>query len=454
MNKLFKYASVALLTLSLGGCKDFVDDLNIDPNNPATVDAPNQLQGVILANALFHEGDPARTAGVWTNQFSGSDRQYISLNNYDVNAGTFDDSWGTAYYGAITQARLMGQSAQTGLNSKLKGVAQVLEAHAAGTATALFGDVPFREVNQVGNKNPKFDPQAQVYADLQAELDDAIKNLAGPGSIPADKDIIFGGSATKWSAVAQTLKARYFLHTKDYAGAKAAALKGINSAGNDFVMPHAEADGAYNVFSDFLTSRFGYLTAEGAYAPKLLDPAQKGRFAGNRNNAKTDETARFDYFYTEASSLTAFDYELKTYEEFSAPDASYPLVTFTETQLVLAEANARLGTTADALVALNKHRAALEKQYAGGKYEAYTLANIVGGAAGLLREILTEKYVTLIGQTEAFNDVRRTKNAIGIPTKTGANIPQRFLYPQSEINANPNVPKPLPGLFEPTPLNK
>jgi len=248
MKKALKYTSIVLLSLALGACKSFVEDLDVDPNNPAVVDAANSLQGVILADALVHEGDAARTAGIWTNQFSGVERQYISLNNYDVNAGTFDDVWGTLYYGAITQARLTASSAETGLNSKLKGVAQVLEAHAAGTTTALFGDVPFREVGARATlPNPKFDPQAQVYDDLQSELDDAIKNLTSRGTIPATKDIIFGGNASKWIAVANSLKARYYLHTKAYPNANVFASKGIVSPANDMVMPHLDISGAQNI---------------------------------------------------------------------------------------------------------------------------------------------------------------------------------------------------------------
>jgi len=47
----------------------------------------------------------------------------------------------------------------------------------------------------------------------------------------------------------------------------------------------------------------------------------------------------------------------------------------------------------------------------------------------------------MFGQIESFCDLRRTKNAIGVPTNSGTEIPARFLYPQSEINANDNVPK-------------
>jgi hypothetical protein len=55
-------------------------------------------------------------------------------------------------------------------------------------------------------------------------------------------------------------------------------------------------------------------------------------------------------------------------------------------------------------------------------------------------------------QYEAFNDYRRLASALPvvqlpIPLYSGTNKPQRFIYPQAEINTNSNVPKPLPNQF-------
>ena len=55
-------------------------------------------------------------------------------------------------------------------------------------------------------------------------------------------------------------------------------------------------------------------------------------------------------------------------------------------------------------------------------------------------------------QYEAFNDYRRLAKAVPvvqlpIPLYVGTKKPQRFIYPQGEVNTNPNVPKPLPDQF-------
>jgi len=53
---------------------------------------------------------------------------------------------------------------------------------------------------------------------------------------------------------------------------------------------------------------------------------------------------------------------------------------------------------------------------------------------------------------EAFNDYRRLSKALpvvelAIPLSVGTNKPQRFLYPETEINTNGNTPKPVPNQF-------
>ncbi|WP_317172721.1 RagB/SusD family nutrient uptake outer membrane protein [Hymenobacter polaris] len=99
---------------------------------------------------------------------------------------------------------------------------------------------------------------------------------------------------------------------------------------------------------------------------------------------------------------------------------------------MFAECSARADGAATALTALNKIRARDASLYAGngGVYMAYASSDFASSDA-LLKEILTEKYLALIGQIEEFNDVRRTNNLIGVPlnTTTATMLPQRLLYP-------------------------
>jgi hypothetical protein len=133
---------------------------------------------------------------------------------------------------------------------------------------------------------------------------------------------------------------------------------------------------------------------------------------------------------------------------YFAETASMNLISYEEVKLIEAEAANRTGDAGD-VAAFNEIRAHLATTY-GGSFPATASAS---GSAALLNEILEEKYITLVGELQPFHDVRRTNNALNIPPKTGSVIPQRFIYPQVEIDTNPNVPSPLPTLFDKTPIN-
>jgi hypothetical protein len=477
-NKISKLLLAALVSTSLFSCESLVDGFEEDPNNPADAPAELMLPGASMATMLVHEGEMARLAGMWSGYFTGVDRQYISLNQYSTTAGDYDSPWGNLYQGAFAQADIIRQKAEAVDNRALAGVAKVHIAHCIGTAAALFGDVPYTQANKFEEfPNPQFDGQAQVYASMQSLLDEAIADLeSGKGTI--DGDIFFGGNAAAWAKVAHTLKARYFMHTGDYASAYNEAQIGTTTPADSWMAPHGNDVGEVNTYWYFTVwERAGYMTADGAYLTQLLDPASPSY----RGNTKTDEAARLGYYYINAQIYGA-GYEPNFFNDYwwGAPrgmfgaDSPFPLVSFEENHLILAEAGARTQGLSTGLQHLNEYRAYLSTggyvnpDYGTPVMEAYTAEDFASGGVenadglaadrALLREIMEERYVTFYGQLEGFNDLRRTADepdiAVPVPPVTGSQIPQRFLYPQSEVNSNSNAPSPLPDLFAPTPINQ
>lgn len=466
----------------LGSCKKLTDDLDINPNQPTDAPSDLVLNGTEVAGILVYEGNLARIGGIFTNSFTGSDRQYVEFENYNSTAPDYDDTWDNLYSGVIAQAKI-GERKASAVNNKLQvGIFQVIQAQAFGTAADLWGDVPFSEAGDPEQfPTPVFEPQAEVYAGVQQLLDNAIVNLsANVGQSPGAKDIFYQGSAENWIAAANTLKARFFLHVRNYTAAISAAQQGILDPANNMMAAHGNTYlSDFNVYYSFTVyDRPAYLTADGAYNPALLtatDPLYKG-------NAKTDETARYNYLYQEdiyvggleLNAISAdFDGSGPDDTGFFGSDARFPLVTFEENILILAEAQAKTGNTTAALNALNQFRAYMDEggyisagyQAAGLNYNPYLLTDFLPATGiankenlpadqALLKEILTERYVTFTGQLEQFNDLRRTKNLIAVTPKKGNIIPQRFLYPQSELNTNPNTPALVAGdLFKETPIN-
>lgn len=484
--KSFKFLLSALVVFSLfNACEKIVEGINEDPNNPQSADDRYVLTGAQLANVLVQEGEVARLTGMWSGYFTGFDRQYIGLYQYQTTAGDADSPWGNLYAGAVQQSNIIIKSTETTGNLVYRGVAKIIKANALGTAAAIWGNVPF---SQAGDReqfpNPQFDNQADVYAGVQTLLDEAIAHLTAQTASSIQGDIHQLSSA-QWIKVAYTLKARYYIHVKDYVAAYTAAQNGIMSATDNWVAYHGETYGAdFNIFYSFLDyDRAGYMAADDAYLTRLLDPANPLY----RGNAKTNEDARFNFYYTTGV------YAGGAYEpNFLSPlwygypngifghDSPYILAGYAENLLILAEAAVRSNSNLSvALGHLNDYRAFLS---AGGdmnpayvdpanlgftaQYDAYDLADFAAGgienadnrsqADALRREILQERYVTFYGSIEGFNDVRRTRtDAMGVkpPAVTGNQLPQRMLYPQSEINSNTSTPNPIPGLFDPTPVN-
>jgi hypothetical protein len=485
MKKIFNILSLATV-LFVASCSKSVEDVNISPNSPTDAPSDLLLNGAQVSSIVFYEGEWARLSGMWSQSFTGMDRQYVSLNNYTTTSGDYDATWSTAYRGVIAPCSIIISKETVNNNKLMIGIAQVMQAQAFGTLADLFGDVPFSEAaNPSKYPHPKFDKQLDVYAGVQLLLDDAISNISsGIGVSPGSKDIFYGGDGDKWIAAAHTLKARFYLHTKNYTEAINEASDGIAKADDNMMAPHGPSyNSDFNLYYSFYVyDRYDYMSADAALAPKLLDAADVANYRGN---AKTNEEARFNYLFLPGGTasdagvydlnvLCDFDWGVPpAYNGFFGGTTSFPLVTYQENILTLAEAKIHNDDFSGGINALNDYRVFLN---AGGylgagysslfnhTYDAYVDADFETGGMenhggtkneSLLKEIIEERYVTFIGQLEQFNDVRRTRNAIGLTPVSGTTIPQRFFYPQSEINTNPNTPSQSPtDLFKPTTVNQ
>lgn len=469
------------------GCNDLTEGFSTDPVNitDESVIATNSfLTGAQVGLIGAYEGDMNRLVGMWSGYFSGEDRQYIGLGNYGVSGRDFNGEWAAIYASVLKNTQIVKSRSIAAKNYRALGMAQVMEAMSYGLAADLWGDVPFSEaLKYPAITEPKFDSQAGVYAAVQVLLDSAINNLgtAVPATYRTSPDVFFGGDDAAWTAVANTLKARYYLHVRDYDNAVTYADEGIADASGNMMAPHGGVYlQSFNLFYSFTAyDRPGYMGAN-SFAPQLLDESS----SISRDNAKTAEAARLNYYYFPGGGLNFADisYEPNVlwdpdwgsgegYDGFFGAETSFPMVTFEENALIRAEALAKSGDFAGSLASLNDLRAYYNTGAHVGPgyaddydflYEAYDAADFAPGGMenadglapidALLREVLEERYVSLIGQLEGYNDLRRTGNPLGVPVKVGSpSIPQRLLYPQSELNTNTKVP--TAGLFDKTSAN-
>ena len=466
---LIPLTAIALLTT---GC-DVDKSINDNPNDItlADVDPKLFLNGAQLANAIVQVSHLNRICGMYSGQLIGYTSLYSNIYGYALSTVETNGEWNSAYIGVITNARHIQSAAPD--DKLLVGISKVLEANAIGTLALLTGDVPYSEVGQSDISDPKFDGQIEVLASLSTLLDGAISDLNGASSRKESFDIYFNGDKDKWIAAAYTLKARYALANKDYAGALAAAGNGISSSAGDMMyIPRGDAainSGDKNLFYTIIAgSRAGDLGNAGSFLLAILDSSN----AKYRGNAKTNETARHGYYTIDESSASGNTGVIEQFEP-------QPIATYSENQLIKAEASARSGF-ASGLSALNSYRAWLS---GGGRlnatfddadnymYDAYVEADFTSGGMenadgvskdkALLREIIEERYVSGFGSYMPFNDHRRLRSAsesdlvppFPFNTVGATKHVERMQWSQGELSSNENAPED-PGLYAKTEVNK
>ena len=303
MKKLFTKSILAIILVFSFSCEDLNEDINSNPNDILITDVEDRLflTGSQLANIQMQLGHLNRISGMYSGQLIGFTSLYANIYGYSLSTVESNSEWNALYVGVLTNMRQIQENSS---NTLLVGISQIIEGHAFGTAASLWGDIPYSEAGNSEIEDPVFDPQVQVYAQAIARLDEGIAALgsAPAGQIP--EDILFEGDKAKWIAAANTLKARFYLHQKDYSNALTAAQSGISNASGDMrYRPGNSVSGATNLFWTILAgSRAGDLgnnSDDGteSYLVQILDATN----TLSRNHAKTDETARRAYYMIDAS---------------------------------------------------------------------------------------------------------------------------------------------------------
>jgi len=434
------------LAATVTGCGDFLTGpkLQDDPNNP-TAASNNALFVASQVNISAQlESRLARTICIWMQGCAGQ-TQYLSLGSYSVGEDDYYLNW-SAFYGGggLLDLRTIQTRALATGDSLFWGTAAVLEAYTIGTTADIWGDVPYSEAANPAIPTPKPDPQQNVFAAVQAKLDSAITFLAATGPRnkgPGNNDLVYAGDPALWTALAHTLKARYYLHVarRDptaYAKALAEAANGIQQ-GSDYALAlSGQGATSSDLWSVFQSIFPGYLTA-GAFLVNTLngppiDPRLPLYFAANGNGDFVGADPGVPGSPDLLSTLSA-----------TRLDGAFqqPFVTWEENQLIIAEASYQVDHSDGSSTARN----ALQAVWTAN---GVTLSMPAPGTPGpndpLLKAIMTEKYIGNFQNLEAWQDWKRT----GIPAlqpAPGGAIPRRLIYPLSERNTNPNIPGPGPA---------
>jgi len=469
MNTYRKAVTVLALTMIGAGCSEFLSGpgLTENPNNP-TVGTPLQQFVAMQSNmAVRLEGQLARCAGVFTQQIIGSNNQQLQwCTGYGIAENDISGQMAGFYTGGgLRGMRNIQAAAQDAGDNFLLGIAKTWEGLAIGTATSVWGDLPYREAVTEGIESPALDPQQQIYADVQTRLDEGIAALTALGSptgncVPAEGDLIYCAAAVaratqiaRWIRAAHTLKARFYLHVVErqgvtaYQSALAEANLGINeAAANATQAIHGQAPGDFrffhgsvqdfdaNIWAEFLLARqdivagdrlVGILKARNDTVRMrgYFDANPQGQFVGaDQNNA----TVRPPGCPAPPGACASSVINTTVRRVFTFRQ---PIVTWAENQLILAEAKFATGDSAGGAANVNAVRAAV---------------GLPALAAPTFVDVMTEKYIAMFQNIDVWSDYKRTCIPTLIPNGAppATEVLGRMPYGSAERTANANIPLP------------
>jgi hypothetical protein len=431
--------------ISASGCKKYID-VNKNPNQPTDVAEAQILAPVELdiSSSLF-----AGNVAVIAQEYM----QVAALNQVAPNAGTYlmynsdmDGDWTNLYVTCLNNLVTLNTKAVADGKSNYAGIAKILTAYCLGTGTDLWGDIPYSQAFKgSANFTPVYDAQKDIYTNIQSLLDAGIADIAKSGTIkPTGDDYFYAGDMTKWTKLAYTLKARYYMHLTKATGYTAAAQaqlaltaleKGMQSNDDDFKMAYSGAAGAENPWQQNFISASTVVLAN--------------TFVDGFTNRSDPRLSVMVAPATATGLYTGLGEGLNTIgqlEEYSRPGDFYGavgatnyVVNYSEALFIKAEATLITSGFASAQpvfqTAISSHMTKLGINTT--KATAY-LATRVLTSSNAEQLIIEEKQIANFLSLENYTDYRRTGYPVlpAVPNALSA-VPRRVLYPEAEIISNP-----------------
>ena len=453
MHKYAKGGIVLSFALLGIGCHDFLSGpgLTENPNNPTSGTMLQQLIAVQANMWRLFEGQLARNATIYTQQIIGTNNQQLSYATQYQVAENDITGFMSGFYtgGGLVGLRNIQASAHAADDKFVEGIAKIWEGFSMGTATAIWGDLPYTEALDASILTPKLDAQQSIYAAVQTRLDEGIALLrAAPTTGNCDPgDLIYCPATTtralqisRWIAAANTMKARFYLHLVERNGAAAytlalaAAQNGIleapttaaqamqSQAPGDFRSFHGSTqDVDANIWGEFLLQRQDLVAGDALVSilkarsdPRLtayFDPNPAGNVIGMSADATLVGTGPASVISTARRAFTF----------------RQPLVTWAENQLILAEAKYQLGDIPGATINVNNVR---------------TAVGLPLLAVATFDDVMIEKYIAQFQNIDSWADFKRTCIPLVKPYLAVAEVPGRLPYGSAERTNNPNLPLP------------
>ena len=471
------------LCLLLTSCDQGFDEMNINPIALTAVEPAFQLNTAIVNSAPGYGNLSYETTIVkqMITPFSG---QGSAANFNQDNRAVAAGNWNTYYQSIIKELTdVVAKTKDDPARVNLYNMTRIWRAYAFMLLTDTYGDVPYSQAGKSyleGVVTPIYDTQESIYTDILNELDAASAALDASKTKVAS-DVLYDGDVTKWKRLGYSLLLRAAMRhvkvnpTKAATYVAKAVAGGLMQSNDDNAIIRHTASFTNPVGSQLNggQSAFFYLADDFVdFLSKANDPRLASiavRYVGATSGAQQVESranrtpavqigAPLGYDNTTISAaVTAkklaslWDYSQLDRTRMASLTAPSFLVTYAQTQLLLAEAVFRKWTTGDAAALYaNGIRSHMRQLASYGASTAVTEANIttfvqanplVTGKE--LEQINTQYWVAsfLIGP-ETWANFRRS----GFPVLTPNPYPgsdlktepfiRRLTYTDAELNVN------------------
>lgn len=439
MRKITLFILAAFL-LTAQGCSDFVSKDDVNPNVASKSALKTLLPVAELTVFATYNGQMARSSSMYIQHITGVSNQMYAINRYILTETDVDNDWVTLYTSGVGNAKQLIADAGTA-NPHYSGIGKVMLAMMYGIATDYWGDIPTTEAGLgLATLNPKHESQEQVLNQIQTLLSEAITELQQPTAnntfLPDGDDYIHGGSAAKWIKTAWILKARYAnrLSKRSSAASATSALEYITNA--QLVGNSDDANANYNnsvtssknIWAGFEKERPDYIKVSNTMIDKLIslnDPRLAAYATALDGGTYVGAPAG-----TQAINFCAVGSALLGNQ--------LPLVTYVEAKFIEAEAALRKGNTAQAQAAFTDAVTKDLQRYSAADTTVTRYITQYGTLSSTssqaLEQIMTQKWIAMYGQPEAWSDWRRTNLPTLTPNPSGtiSQIPRRYPTAQSE----------------------
>ncbi|MBN1389004.1 MAG: SusD/RagB family nutrient-binding outer membrane lipoprotein [Bacteroidales bacterium] len=462
MKNKIKYIIVSIVSVLLfTGCEEWLD-VNQNPN--AIVDSPAITEDIYLigvqsewvqkiSDSWYWWGGGIRE---WTCYTS---RQQSTTASFIISPGHMAHQW-NCYSGSLNHTVALYEKAEGNNHNHYQGIAAIIAAWHWFMLADFYDKAPLEQAMKGSEyPYPEVADQDELYAHANALLDEAVTLLSGDdgGKPVGNDDYMLEGDTDKWIRAAYAIKARQALRLSYATGttpeaqadaALAALANAMTSIDDNVVWRHSTDAGYWSwVYDDMLEAYTGEGMSPNIFLVDLMnyfnDPrryimfteAEQGGFKGLRAGAMYDPGDK--------PSRYRWDYANESF-----PDH---IITYHECKFIEAEAYALKSDWANCKTALDEAITA-DMMWEGVPADSITAylaqpeLDVPTNVEDAQKLVIEQKYIANLFETRTqYFDWIRT----GYPeydfdyaienVDNTETFPRRLLYPQDEIDKNPNI---------------